>query len=201
MSVKMRGNLLGVGIGRATGVLPYGNVAPKLGEDVFIAPGAWVIGDVVIGARTSIWFNTVVRGDVHYVRIGSETNIQDNCTLHVTEGTFPLEMGDRITVGHRAVIHGCVIEDDCLIGMGAVIMDGSRIGKGSLVAAGALVKPGFVAPPGSLVMGVPAIVKRPVNEHEKELIREGAAHYLEVSARYLREGGENDARKVRGFLG
>lgn len=180
------------------GVLPFKDKLPKLGENVFIAPGAWVIGDVVIGDRSSIWFNTIVRGDVHYVRIGSETNIQDNCTLHVTEGKFPLEMGDRITVGHRAIVHGCVVDDDCLIGMGATILDGAKIGKGSLVGAGSVVTPGFIVPPESLVMGVPATVRRKISEVESQLIRESVLHYLQLSAAYL---NPDPTRKIKGFLG
>lgn len=167
------------------GLLPYKGVLPVLGKDVFVAPGAWIIGDVTIGDRSSVWFNTTVRGDVHYIRIGSETNIQDNCTLHATEGKFPLEMGSRITVGHRAIVHGCVVEDDCLIGMGAVIMDGAKIGQGSLIAAGALITPGSVIPPGSLVMGVPGVVHKSIGENERRLIRESAMHYLQLASTYL----------------
>lgn len=183
------------------GVLSYKDMFPRLGEDVLIAPGAWVIGDVTIGDRSSVWFNTIVRGDVHYIRIGSETNIQDNSTLHVTEGRFSLEMGDRITVGHRAVVHGCIVEDDCLIGMGAVIMDGARVGKGSLVAAGAVVPPGLIIPPGSMVMGVPAKVVRPLEEADNRLICESAKHYVELAGEYLKAGMVDVARKVKGFLG
>jgi carbonic anhydrase/acetyltransferase-like protein (isoleucine patch superfamily) len=183
------------------GVLSYKDMFPELGEDVLIAPGAWVIGDVTIGDRSSVWFNTIVRGDVHYIRIGSETNIQDNSTLHVTEGRFPLEMGDRITVGHRAVVHGCIVEDDCLIGMGAVIMDGARVGKGSLVAGGAVVPPGLVIPPGSMVMGVPAKVVRPLDEAGQRLVRESAMHYVELAREYIRAGMLDVSRKVKGFLG
>ncbi len=111
------------------GILPYKEIMPGIADDVFIAPGAWVIGDVVIARGSSIWFNTVVRADVQSIRIGTETNIQDNCTLHVTAPDFPLEMGDRVTVGHGVILHGCVIEDDCLIGMGAIILDGARVGQ------------------------------------------------------------------------
>lgn len=168
------------------GLLSYLNVLPTVGKDVFVAPGAWVIGDVKIGDRSSIWFNTVVRGDVHYIRIGSETNIQDNCSLHATENEFPLELGSRITVGHRSIVHGCVVEDDCLIGMGAVIMDGARIGRGSLVAAGAIVTPGTIIPPGSVVMGVPGVVCREAGEGERRLITESAKHYLRLASTYLR---------------
>ncbi len=182
-------------------LLAYRESYPRLGEDVFIAPGAWLIGDVMIGDRSSVWFNTVVRGDVHYVRIGSETNIQDNCTLHVTGGKFALELGSRITVGHRAVVHGCVVEDECLIGIGAVVLDGARIGKGSMVAAGAVVTPGFVAPPDSLVMGAPGKVVREISEEERRLMVESAAHYVELSAEYLNAGRIDVSRRVRGFLG
>jgi len=183
------------------GVLPYKDICPRLGEEVFIAPGAWVIGDVVIGDRSSIWFNTVVRGDVHYIRIGSDTNIQDNSTLHVTEGEFPLEIGNRVTIGHRAIVHGCVVEDDCLIGMGAIILDGARIGSGSLIAAGSVVAPGVYIPPDSLVMGVPATVKKTVGEAERDLIRNSRDHYLQLSADYLNPLLLNEKTKVRGFLG
>jgi gamma-carbonic anhydrase len=181
-------------------VIPYRGISPKLAEGVYIAPGAWVIGDVEIGARSSIWFNTVVRGDMHYIRIGSETNVQDNSTLHVTAEQFPLVIGNRVTVGHRAIVHGCTIEDDCLIGMGAVIMDGARIGKGSLVAAGALVPPGNVVPPNSLVIGSPAKTHKPLGIAESELIRQAALHYQDLAAEYLAPLDPDRAPRVRGFL-
>ncbi|MCU0587074.1 MAG: gamma carbonic anhydrase family protein [Syntrophobacteraceae bacterium] len=182
------------------GLLAYQGMMPQLGDDVFIAPGAWVIGDVVIGSRSSVWFNTLVRGDVHFIRIGSETNIQDNSTLHVTEGRFPLQMGDRITVGHRAIIHGCTIEDDCLIGMGAIVMDGVRVGRGSLVGAGAVITPGAVVPPDSLVLGFPARVVKTVGEAERRLIRESSLHYLDLARQYLGSDAPYDSRRACGFL-
>lgn len=181
-------------------VLPYRAIFPKLAEDVYIAPGAWVIGDVEIGARTSVWFNTVIRGDMHYIRIGSETNIQDNSTLHVTAEHFPLMIGNRVTIGHGAIVHGCTVEDDCLIGMGAVVMDGARIGRGSVVAAGALVPPGHVVPPDSLVMGSPAKVHKTVEPAERELIRLSALHYVDLGAEYLKPWDQDQAPRVRGFL-
>jgi carbonic anhydrase/acetyltransferase-like protein (isoleucine patch superfamily) len=181
-------------------VLPYRDIFPKLADDVYLAPGAQVIGDVVIGARSSIWCNTVVRGDLHYVRIGDDTNIQDNCTLHVTAERFPLQIGNRVTVGHRAIVHGCVVEDDCMIGMGAIVMDGAKIGRGSLVAAGALVPPGFEVPPGSVVMGAPARIQKPAGEVERELIRSAAVHYVELAAEYSRPDDFNKAPHVKGFL-
>lgn len=184
-----------------SGILPYKGVFPKLGRDVFVAPGAWVIGDVEIGDGTSIWFNTVVRGDVNFIRIGCETNIQDNVTLHVTGKKFPLFIGNRVTVGHQAVVHGCVVEDECLIGMGAVVLDGARIGKGSIVAAGAVVSPGTEVPPGSVVMGIPAEVKKTLTEDEKERIRETAGHYLKLARRYMEDQGRSGERPIKGFLG
>jgi gamma-carbonic anhydrase len=174
-------------------ILPYRGVFPRLGDGVYLAAGACVLGDVVIGPRSSIWCNTVVRGDMHYIRIGRETNIQDNATLHVTTVRFPLNIGDRVTVGHRAIVHGSTVEDDCLIGMGAIILDGARIGRGSLVAAGALVTPGFLVPPESVVMGVPAKVIRTVGSIEREMIRTSAAHYVELAMEYLEAAGTNQA--------
>lgn len=187
--------------GKMTSVLPYKGVFPKIHESVFIAPGAWVIGDVEIGEGSSIWFNTVVRGDEHYIRIGTQTNVQDNCTLHVTGEKFFLEIGSRVTIGHRAVVHGCVIEDDCLIGMGATILDGARIGKGSLVAAGSVVTPGTVVPPGSLVMGAPAKVKKEMSEEEMALVRYAGEHYVHLAEEYRNPSAGRDHRKVMGFLG
>lgn len=184
-----------------TGVLPYKGVYPKLGDRVFIAPGAWVIGDVVVGDGSSVWFNSVVRGDVHYIRIGFETNIQDNSTLHVTGGSFPLEIGNRVTIGHRAIVHGCVIGDECLIGMGAVILDGAKIGKGSLIAAGSVVAPGTEIPPDSLVMGVPATLKKTVEASDRELMKGSIDHYLQLSEEYMTPQLLSEKKKVRGFLG
>lgn len=183
------------------GVIAYRDKFPEIGEGVFIAPGAWVIGSVVIGDRSSIWFNTVVRGDVDYVRIGSETNIQDNSTLHPGDEKFPVEIGSRVTVGHRVILHGCTVEDDCLIGMGSVILDGARIGRGSFVAAGSVVRPGFIAPPNSLVMGVPAVVKKEVGESEREAIRIGLKRYLELADNFLNPDWDLGAKKIKGFLG
>ena len=178
-------------------VLPYKDIHPKLGKDVFIAQGACVIGDVAIGDRSSIWFNTVVRGDVHYIRIGSETNIQDNCTLHVTGGKFPLEVGDRVTVGHGVILHGSVVEDDCLIGMGAIILDGCKIGRGSVIAAGSLLPPGFEVPPESVVMGSPAQVKKATGEADRKLQKGSVEHYIELAADYMRP---SDSNRIKGFL-
>lgn len=159
----------------------------RLDPTAFIAPGAVVVGEVSLGPRASVWFNSVVRGDTDRIEIGEESNIQDNSTVHVDEGS-PALIGARVTVGHRAVIHGCVIDDDCLIGMGAVVLSGARIGAGSLIGAAALVREGQVIPPGSLAVGMPAKVIGPVSSEQKTAIREGNRHYVELSRSYLARG-------------
>lgn len=180
-------------------ILSYHDVFPRIAEGVFIAPGAWVIGDVVIGERSSVWFNTVVRGDVHYIRIGSETCVQDNSTLHVTAVNYPLEIGNRVVIGHQATVHGCTIEDECMIGMGAVVLDGAKIGTGSIIAAGALLPPGFEVPAGSLVMGSPAVIRRKTGDADREMIRQSWRHYVDMAAEYLDAGPVRQGR-VKGFL-
>lgn len=162
---------------------------PVIGRGAFLAETCAVIGDVEIGEESSIWYGTVVRGDVMPIRIGARTSVQDNTVVHVTAGRYGTTIGDDCTIGHAALIHACTIEDGCLIGMGAIILDGVRIGRGSLVGAGALVTPGTDIPPGSLVIGSPAKVKRTLNDKEREQIAHGAAHYVEVTRRYLAERG------------
>ena len=152
----------------------------------FIASGVQVIGKVQLGEYSSVWYNAVIRGDINYIKIGRETNIQDNCVLHVTH-ELPVIIGEGVTVGHGAIIHGCVIEDECLIGMGAIILDGARIGKGSVVAAGALVRERMQVPPHSLVAGVPAVVKRTLDPSTIEMIREAGKHYVELTKERLAE--------------
>jgi len=163
----------------------YDGHTPKLGRGVFIAETAAVIGDVEIGDESSIWYGTVVRGDVMPVRIGARTSIQDGTVIHVTSGFSGTVIGDDCTIGHAAIIHACTVEDFCLIGMGAIVLDGARVGRGSLVGAGALVTPGTDIPPGSLVLGAPAKVKRPVSDKERAQIADGARHYVELTRRYL----------------
>jgi carbonic anhydrase/acetyltransferase-like protein (isoleucine patch superfamily) len=158
---------------------------PVLGAGVFVAENAAIIGDVVIGDESSIWYATTVRGDVMPIRIGARTSIQDNTVIHVTSDFSGTEIGDDCTIGHSAIIHACTVESFCLIGMGSILLDGVRIGTGSLVGAGALVTPGTNIPPGSLVIGSPAKVKRPLNDKEREQIRYGAAHYVELARAYL----------------
>lgn len=165
----------------------YGGIHPTIGSGVFLAETCAVIGDVVIGEESSIWYSTVVRGDVMPIRIGARTSIQDNTVIHVTSERYGTTIGSDCTVGHSAVIHACTVEDFCLIGMGAILLDGCRIGRGSLIAAASLVTPGTDIPPNSLVMGSPAKVKREVNDKEREQIRYGASHYVELARRYLAE--------------
>src|SRR5690349_814002 len=140
----------------------YRGVVPKIAASAYIDPSAQVIGDVTVGERASIWPNVTARGDVNSIRIGDETNIQDNSVLHCDAGLFPLNIGNRVTVGHMAMLHGCTIEDECLIGIGAVVLNGAKIGHGSVIAAGAVVPEGSEVPAESMVMGIPAKVKRPL---------------------------------------
>jgi carbonic anhydrase/acetyltransferase-like protein (isoleucine patch superfamily) len=144
-----------------------------------------VIGDVHIGERSSIWYGSVLRGDVHHIRIGDEVSIQDNSVVHVTSGRHPTLVGNRVTVGHQVVLHGCTIGDDCIIGMGAIVMDQAFIGSGSVVGAGALVTPGTIIDDGQLVLGSPARAKRPLTDEEKVWVRSSAQHYVDLAARYL----------------
>lgn len=140
---------------------------------------AQVIGDVHLGPESSVWMNVVIRGDVHHVRIGARTNVQDLTLVHVMRDTHPTVIGNEVTIGHSAVVHGTTIEDRCLIGMGAILLNGSRIGTGSIVAAGAVVPEGMIVPPGSMVMGVPGRVRRPLTPEEDTSIRWYADNYVQ----------------------
>lgn len=167
-------------------MIAYCKEKPRCGKGVFIAEGAFVIGRVVIGPDSSVFYNTVIRGDVNTITIGSETNIQDNSTLHVS-GNFPLIIGDGVTVGHNAVVHGCTVSDNVLVGIGAVVLDGVKIGENSIVAAGSLVPPGKEYPPGSMIMGSPAKRVRSLSEEEIENIRKTARVYLDTKEKHLTE--------------
>lgn len=165
-------------------IAPFGEHAPVIDPTAYVPEAAVVIGDVVIGPESSLWFHTVVRGDIHPIRIGARSNVQDNATIHVVGGRYGTVLGNDVTVGHNAILHGCTVEDGALIGMGAVVLDAVVIGTGSLVGAGALVTPGTVIPPGSLVLGSPAKRVRDVNETERELLRTSAANYVDLARRY-----------------
>ncbi|QHY94176.1 2,3,4,5-tetrahydropyridine-2,6-dicarboxylate N-acetyltransferase [Streptomyces sp. S4.7] len=160
-----------------------GGQEPVIDPTAFVAPTAVVIGEVTLAAGSSVWYHTVLRADGGPVVIGADSNIQDNCTVHVDPGS-PVTIGERVSVGHNAVLHGCTVEDDVLVGMGATVLNGAHIGAGSLVAAQALVSQGMRVPPGSLVAGVPARVKRELTEEEREGIRLNAAVYLELASRH-----------------
>lgn len=166
-------------------ILTYEERTPAIGEDVFVAPTAAVIGDVQIGRSSSIWYGAVIRGDMDRIVIGDETNIQDNCTIHTDTG-YPACIGNRVTVGHNAVVHGCTLEDGCLIGMGAVIQNGARIGRGAVVAVGAVVREGQQVPPGHLVVGIPAQVKKALDAAALAEFQTAADHYLDVLPRHRR---------------
>lgn len=152
--------------------------SPKLPASVWVADSADVMGDVTFGEHASVWFNAVVRGDVHWIKIGEYTNVQDGCVLHVTNGSAPLTIGARVTIGHKALLHGCTVGDDCLIGMGAILLDHVEVGSGSIVAAGALLPPGKKYPPGHLILGSPAKAVRPITDKERaEMIDQGWKNY------------------------
>lgn len=169
-------------------LMAYKGIRPVIHETVFIVDSAIVIGDVEIGEHSSIWFNAVVRGDVNYIRIGSRTNVQDNSSLHVTNGTHPLIIGSEVTIGHSVTLHGCTVKDRCLIGMGAILLDGSVIGEDSVIGAGTLVKEGMVVPPRSLVVGLPGRVARELTAEEVARIKKSAANYIEYARDYTEQG-------------
>jgi carbonic anhydrase/acetyltransferase-like protein (isoleucine patch superfamily) len=171
-------------------IRPYKGLLPKLGERVYVDVSAQVIGDVELADHASVWMNAVVRGDVHQIRIGPYTNIQDCCVVHVFKAQHPTLIADHVTVGHSATIHGCRIDSWCLIGMGATILNGAHVGAESIVAAGTLVPEGMLIPPRSLVMGLPAKVRRPVTEGELESLRRYAQNYYEYKETYLAETGQ-----------
>jgi carbonic anhydrase/acetyltransferase-like protein (isoleucine patch superfamily) len=147
-------------------IFPYLGKLPNFADNVFLASGSKIIGDVTIGDYSSIWYNTVIRGDVNFIKIGEMTNVQDGSMLHVTNNVYPLIIGSKVTIGHSVTLHGCILEDLCLIGMGAVVLDGAVVEKYSMVAAGTVVKPKFKVPSGTLVAGVPGKIVRELSEKE-----------------------------------
>lgn len=162
-------------------LFPYKDLFPKIDQTVFLAAGVKIIGDVSIGQHSSVWYNCVIRGDVHYVKIGYQTNIQDLSMLHVTNNRFPLNIGNKVTIGHSVKLHGCTIEDLCLIGIGAIILDGAKVEKESFVAAGSVVKPGFVVPSGKLVAGIPAKIIRDLTKEEISDFEASSLRYKKYS--------------------
>jgi len=168
------------------GLRAYRGVWPRLGADVWIAENAFVIGDVEVGAECSVWYGAVVRGDVNQIRIGARTNLQDQCTVHVTAERFACNLGEEVSVGHRAVVHGCSVGDGALIGIGAIVLDGAEVGRDALVGAGAVVTPGFRVPDGMLALGVPAQVIREVEPEERQRQRERTRHYVDVARHHAK---------------
>jgi carbonic anhydrase/acetyltransferase-like protein (isoleucine patch superfamily) len=171
-------------------IRPYRGKRPQIAASAYIDPAAVIIGDVVIGEDSSVWPCSVVRGDVHYIRIGARTNIQDGSICHVMRDEYPLILGDDVTVGHSVTLHGCTIESRCLIGMGAIILNGATIGTGSIVAAGALITERTVIPAGSLVMGSPGKVKRLLTGIDQASIDAYAQRYVEYKNIYRQEPAE-----------
>lgn len=167
-------------------VRPYGEVWPRIDPSVWLAPGSAVVGDVVLGADSSVWYGSTVRGDVNRIRVGARTNLQDHCVLHVTRDRYACEIGDEVTVGHRAVVHGCVVEDGALIGIGAIVLDGAQVGLGAVLGAGAVLAPGARVPDGMLALGVPARVVREVPAEERELQRRRALDYVQLAREHAR---------------
>lgn len=162
----------------------FENIEPKIHASVFVAGSAAVIGDVEIGEESSVWFNSVVRGDVNYIKIGARSNVQDGSIIHVSSKTHPTVLEDEVTLGHRVTLHGCYIETGCLIGIGAIILDGVRVGRDSLVAAGSLVTPNTQIPPRSMVMGSPGKVKRRLSDDEVEDLKKFWRNYTALSKIY-----------------
>lgn len=165
-------------------IKPFENQTPRIHKSALITDDAVVIGDVEIAQDASVWFGSVIRGDVNYIRIGARTNIQDATVIHVSSKDHPTVLEEEITVGHRVTLHGCYVERGSLIGIGSIILDGARVGQRSLIAAGSLVTPGTVIPPGSLVMGAPAKVKRPLTHDELSKLDQSWQNYVELARRY-----------------
>lgn len=163
----------------------FQGIKPTIPTSCFIEETGVVIGDVVLGEHCSVWFHAVIRGDVHYIRIGDRTNVQDLCMLHVTHDTHPLIIGNQVTIGHNVVLHGCTIKDRVLVGMGAIIMDGAVIGEDCVVGAGALITEGTIVPSKSLILGSPAKVRRPVTPEELAWIKKSAGNYVKYAGQYL----------------
>ncbi len=165
-------------------LLPFSGKSPVIAASALVLPTATVIGDVVVGDESSIWFNVVVRGDVNQIRIGNRTNIQDGSMVHVTSRSHPTYLGDEVTIGHHATLHGCRIGNRCLIGIGAIVLDGAIIGDETIIGAGTVVSPGCEIPPRSLALGTPARIKRALNEQEIRQLGQSAANYVQYLAAY-----------------
>ena len=167
-------------------ILEYEDKLPEIDPSVFIASNASVIGDVKIGKDANIWYSCVLRGDINSIRVGKNTNIQDGVVCHVDQGEYSLQIGENVTVGHNVVLHGCIIDDNCLIGMGAIVLTGAKIGTNCIIGAGTLVTEKKVIPPGSLVLGMPGKVVRKVSEEEKKVILNSSIHYIGLAKLHIK---------------
>lgn len=167
----------------------YQGHTPRIPSSCYIDISAQILGDVILGEQASVWMNAVLRGDVNSIRVGACSNVQDCAVLHGQRHVYPVVVGDWVTIGHNATVHGCVVEDMCLIGMGARVLNNSRIGEGSIIAAGAVVPENTIVPPRTLWAGVPAKLRRELGDKEREMIRQYAQNYLDYTAIYLREQG------------
>jgi carbonic anhydrase/acetyltransferase-like protein (isoleucine patch superfamily) len=170
-----------ISLDKETKLFLYQDLFPKIDDTVFFASGVKIVGDVSIGNNSSVWYNCVIRGDVHYVKIGENTNVQDCSMLHVTNGRYPLNIGNMVTIGHSVKLHGCTLQDLCLIGIGAIVLDGAVVEEKSIVAAGSVVKPNFVVPTGKLVAGVPARIVRDLTEAELVDLEKSAERYMKYT--------------------
>jgi carbonic anhydrase/acetyltransferase-like protein (isoleucine patch superfamily) len=171
-------------------LLPHGDISPKVAPSAWVAPGAYVIGDVSLGDEASVWYGAVLRGDTEPIQIGDRTNVQDGCILHADPG-YPAIVGEGCVVGHNAVVHGCEVGDNCLVGMGATILNGAKIGDGSIVAAGAVVPEGREFPPRSLIVGVPAKRAGDVTDEQAADIERGASEYVERATSHRASPGKS----------
>ena len=178
-------------------IRPYRGHHPAVPASAYVDLSAQVVGDVTLGENASVWMNAVLRGDVHSISIGDGSNVQDCAVLHGMKGLYPVIVGERVTIGHNATVHGCVIEDVCLIGIGCTILNNAHIGEGSIIAAGAVIPEGMVVPPRSLVAGVPGKIRRDLTSDDRELILQYARNYLDYVKIYL---GESEPAHVKGFL-
>ncbi len=168
-------------------IRPFRGVYPQIPESAYVDQSAQIIGDVHLGKQSSVWCNAVLRGDMYYIRIGDRSNVQDNCVIHTRTGEKPTILEDEVTVGHSVTLHGCYIEKGALIGIGSIVLDDARVGEKSLIAAGSLISPGTIIPPRSLVMGMPARVKRPLTDEEVESLNGFWMNYVKYTAIYNEE--------------
>lgn len=182
-------------------IIDFEGRVPQIAPGAWIAPTATILGSVEIGPDASVWFGAVVRGDIEPIRIGARTNVQDHVTIHVTGGRFATSIGDDVTIGHAAIVHGCTIGDGCLVGMGAIVMDGAMVGARTLIAAGSLVTPGTTLPADTLVLGRPAKAVRALNPDEQAMLVGSASRYVELCGRYRASAVGEAVREHRGGCG